>query len=616
MENSNSNTNTLDTTKSVSVRCQSGSTNTWGGSAEFDVFFVKAQVNYSHTTTKDNEVTFTISRSWKNDRGFTRNCNSDSKRGNSRARGKNHNQTNGKSKTRRDGGSTTVTNGHSESDSTETRRGDSTSDAWSNGGSQSRGWSVSNSDMYGGSQSHQVGSSSERGRVDSYGGDSSKAYTFTTDKSFDHGSSNTTTRTLETSQTINIPGDSCGIPICRVMVESIITPWACKTDEPDEFNIYTTELQFLPPEMANSMQVKCILQMAPCKPTLPGFELLPSIYTATEAQPFAFRSGAIFLSTSTEMSIKSKNGEYSLQFVQSATGYSNLAVIRFNSPKPVWETGIKGLGESRFYISDDGHLIQEGKGVYSNSPDEWTKVWSNQPLNLNFPVGVRKERGYTLFLNDIGELELYDGALIRIWSSTKSKNKLGYKYPTSNIYPSVYPTEPNAAGQVDPHNSIPTGIVWKKDNFIGKNCTAILRQNEGIVSQNGRFRLYLRETGNLVIRDGPRLMWETSTADLWYAKGPFRAIIGPEGYFQVKDSQNAIIWQTEGQGLQRVEVGDDGNLAGFGPDGERWSLRVKENVPFSGWIVFKHPYLHCDDCIDCVVNAPVNPLVNLASGKY
>jgi hypothetical protein len=174
-------------------------------------------------------------------------------------------------------------------------------------------------------------------------------------------------------------------------------------------------------------------------------------------------------------------------------------------------------------ITTDGHLILEGKGVYINDPNGWTVVWSNQPFGFDYPVGVYGSTGYKLYVQADGEFELLDGASVRIWSSKYSKNRLGYKYPVESIYPSIKPTEGPEPGQIDIYNSLPgPNIKWMGDNLTipwvptgnVTTCTySIILSGQGLASPNGRYKLYVDASGNLIMKDGYRSMWQSKTAD-------------------------------------------------------------------------------------------------------
>ncbi|KAJ3128293.1 hypothetical protein HK101_005413, partial [Irineochytrium annulatum] len=308
---------------------------------------------------------------------------------------------------------------------------------------------------------------------------------------------------------------------------------------------------------------------------------------------------------------------------------------------------------TRFRITLNGHLVQEALGVYDdNNQGNWTTVWSSIPIHLDHPVGVYGSRGYTLFLQDDGELELLDGANVRIWSSHLSSTKLGFKFPYDSIYPSVIITDANEPKQKDPHNSFPEGISSVATDTLTANCSSFLGPNQSIVSANGRFALILRNTGNLLLKDGVRTMWESSTADLWYAVPPYRAGLSTvDGAFRVKDSENNVIWETQAAGggslqlnncyLYKCEAyigqcdGDESCIEDYLELKVRrkilygTSLFILPKIPIFcifdrnetsldipiGYHIFQNPVVDCDMCTSCQFDGAPAPIVHLATGK-
>ncbi|KAJ3191577.1 hypothetical protein HK101_007591 [Irineochytrium annulatum] len=310
----------------------------------------------------------------------------------------------------------------------------------------------------------------------------------------------------------------------------------------------------------------------------------------------------------------SANGEYTLQF--NATGLndprtsSNLALHHIDTVK--WQTGItNSYSANRLKITLDGHLIQEAKGVYVDDANAWTPVWSSVPIHLDYPVGVYGTSGYILYVQDDGEIELLDGAQVKIWSSTLSKLSLGFKYPVDHLYPSVFRTEPNGPGQIDPHNSLPPNITYF-NRTITTDCNSSISQNQAILSPNGRFSLILRETGNLVLKDWERTMWESKTADMWYAQAPYTASFSLRGAFQIKDVMARLLWEAGNAG-DSLGVTSSGDVVIEDTVGRViWSLRGDKNVTSSS-SVFSNPLTSCNSCEDCSWSGTPHPLIHMAT---
>ena len=497
--------------------------------------------------------------------------------------------------------------GHSESDTVTQRVGDSISDAVSKGLTKTEGFRKDTSDMYGVVNGHTFGTNSQRGEVDNRGGALNNVTALTTKYAITTTNTTTETRTQQLSLDLNLGPGSCWIPVCRPIVKSLITPWLCRNpQDPDSVTIMTTELQQPVQQSPSQPVVNCIIEAIPCdQQGKIGFTPIKTYRgPANEDSKKFLATGDVLKGDETRFL---ENAQFAFGFLPGKFGKpSNLAIYYKNSDPsvdpPKWESGIVNVNSTRLWLTKDGHIIQEAQGVFGSS-NEWSTVWSNQPVNFNYPVGVFGKYGYRLYLTDQGELELIDGAEVVIWSTLKSKNKLGFKYPIEDIRPTSFVTEQNAPNQEDPHNSLPN-VQILPSSFLekpsGSNCSNVLNVNQAIKSSNGRFTLHLRETGNLVLRDGHRIMWESKTSDIYYSTPPYRALLSDAGYFQVKDSQNVVLWQTEIGALERFEVSNTGNLVGYFRNYTAnqkldiiWSMRWGEipNALSSGWSVFEHPFV-------------------------
>jgi len=67
--------------------------------------------------------------------------------------------------------------------------------------------------------------------------------------------------------------------------------------------------------------------------------------------------------------------------------------------------------------------------------------------------------------------------------------------------------------------------------------------NQALVSKNGRFKLILEDSGNLVIKDY-RTMWESISEFVPHAVGPFKLILSPIGNLVVVSSNEYIVWNS------------------------------------------------------------------------
>ncbi|KAI8837501.1 hypothetical protein BJ741DRAFT_603645 [Chytriomyces cf. hyalinus JEL632] len=164
------------------------------------------------------------------------------------------------------------------------------------------------------------------------------------------------------------------------------------------------------------------------------------------------------------------------------------------------------------------------------------------------------------------------------------------------------------------------------DTLFNTGCDSVLQESQALQSvnaANGRtFTLYLAPSGNLVLYDGTRLMWESKTADVRYAKGPYRAMFLWEGSFAVKDSRNALIWSTQIPMLTRVYLDGNGNF--FGENGETEALIAKGDLSqhawgltwkYNGWTIYDRATVRCDSCHTCLLpQLTYGPMKHLLTG--
>ena len=243
----------------------------------------------------------------------------------------------------------------------------------------------------------------------------------------------------------------------------------------------------------------------------------------------------------------SENRKFSLQLTEEGV----LILKRRN--KRVWDNRMgffKGY-KIRVRINEKGHLIEEVQGLFSKfAPqyrvNDWVTVWSSAPINHNVTIGLpnfeSNEVSYKLVIEDNGELNLYDALGVTIWSATKpeAKHKDGYKFPEFYLVPTNFLTPIDS----DAHNSLNNAIRIRNDsilNSLDRGCK-FLESNEALMSPNKRFLMILEASGNMIIKDGYRTMWETNTANKPFAKAPYKLVLNPTGNIMILDSNLIIIW--------------------------------------------------------------------------
>ncbi|KAJ3188112.1 hypothetical protein HK101_009195 [Irineochytrium annulatum] len=497
------------------------------------------------------------------------------------------------------------------------------------------GFRRSVTDTYGQSLSHSLGTTTDQGTVDNRGGDIQSSSQATKSIYLSQINDTSTTNFIATTTTVYIQPGTCGIPVCMPNVMSVVTPWLCKNGIQGQVDIYASEIQHLMPYGTGGPNISCTVAILGCNDPILSFirnenkyiyePFQAGVLTRNMKSDGYLAPAGNFFFTGSYVGLRSTNGEYVLKFNDSGADLglsnSNLYLLHFDTV--VWQTGITNTyTANRFSITADGHLIQEAQGVYVNDLDAWSVVWSSLPIHLDYPVGVYGRDGYTLYLQNNGELELLDGAQAKIWSSKLSNLSLGFKYPVNSLWPSVYATEPNAIRQSDPHNAPAPNLTYLAPGApVTRSCDGPpLSQDTAIVSPNGRFTLALRRTGNLVLKDRGRTMWESGTADLWYAAPPYAASFSAQGGFQVRDAGSHVLWETAAPGSERssaLQVTDDGDVAVVAADGSVvWSLRGDGGAP-TVWTISRQPYRQCDPCRPCqaAVTAGPSPLVHLATKR-
>ncbi|KAL1919186.1 uncharacterized protein VTP21DRAFT_2568 [Calcarisporiella thermophila] len=172
-------------------------------------------------------------------------------------------------------------------------------------------------------------------------------------------------------------------------------------------------------------------------------------------------------------------------------------------------------------------------------------------------------------------------------------------------------------GQKDSHNEISNEIeLLKKDSMISLNsdCNSNLAQNTGLVSPNGRFKVILQNTGNLVIKDSMRTMYSSYSANINGTKGPFQMVLTNIGELAIRDVTKRLLWKTV-NGLDRenppytAKILDEGRLAIFNRHGnEVWESWPQRNNSYSLNVnsPFFSSYCQCDKCISpiCLCTDP------------
>lgn len=156
-----------------------------------------------------------------------------------------------------------------------------------------------------------------------------------------------------------------------------------------------------------------------------------------------------------------------------------------------------------------------------------------------------KGKSYKLVITNEGDLHLYDALESLIWCTGKDcLHRDGYIFPELYLVPTDFETKEIDG---DKHNSIDKSIILLNQSSIvslDHDCESQLESGYGLTSENKRFKLILEESGNLILKDGHRTMWESFSGYLPYAVGPFKLIVAPSGNLLIKSSNGFIVWES------------------------------------------------------------------------
>jgi len=213
---------------------------------------------------------------------------------------------------------------------------------------------------------------------------------------------------------------------------------------------------------------------------------------------------------------------------------------------------------------NEGNENEEKKD--EEKKDEWLPIWDSLPINLQYNVGFsnKSNKYYLKFIQPKKAtsepvLELYDEYSVMIWTSAKyftdtfNKGNInphyrGYIFPMNyevTFYKEMVIPEDYLYETKDPHNKLDASIkyIYTEGVYTQEtDCTVFLKSGEGIKSKNGRFKMYLTTTGNLIMKDGTTTIWESKTANMWFATTPYQLIIDQYGDLVLRDKDKYVLW--------------------------------------------------------------------------
>lgn len=415
-------------------------------------------------------------------------------------------------------------------------------------------------------------------------------------KSADESNQTSFTVSVSSKQGYFVEPGGCKILVCYPFVVSAVVPYDC-IDDSGELKRVNTEMMFIDNSTLLEGKLTCTQSLINCEEKNNGNIFLINDMELVHALRNTKSNANIEYGMKFESELNqdlilmvSENLHYRLVLLSDG----NLVIKRYQ--EIMWQTEMNFFTNftTRIRINEKGHLIQETKDLYTNTyPDyrsqEWITVWSSAPINHNVTIGVPFDNGksYILLLSKSGILNLYDAVGALIWcTDIDCKHRFGYKFPEVYLLPILsnesYFSTPYEDNR---HNSITPNIL-KLDNVVEKMfslntvCTGLPSNKAIVVSPNQRYKMYLEESGNLVIKDGTRTMWESVSAYMPYAVGPYELVLAPTGHLVIRSSNDYMIWSTllKNRTIDsnyKMQLLDDGRLTVEDED----SIEVWESSP-------------------------------------
>lgn len=444
------------------------------------------------------------------------------------------------------------------------------------------------------------------------------------------GSSNTTTSASTQSQSMGYsfqvtPG-KCKRLVCFPDTDMIIAPYLCG-DSVEHTAVRTHAV--VSTLVSIDGRFNCDVGLVACEDvinnSIPMVPVDDTVSTITHAN--AIKVGEVL---DAGRHLTSENEEYTARVASNG----NFIVYKSDTIK-VWETGGNPFfGDnypSRVRINERGHLVTETKNMWSKvepsyRPDEWIQSWSTQAFGNNYTVGTPRRYDstsdeYVLVLDNNGRLVMYDAAYVKIWCSYEDVgkpcvNSKGFKYQENYLLPLDMPTGLADQGAKDPHNSILFNTKVKNVDHIvsiDKDCKSGIKGGEGMQSPNGRFKVLLYPTGNMVIKDGVSDMYVGYSSNTPIAVAPYRLIVTDEGDLVVTDSANQWVWVGGNQVDRKsppytATILDEGRLVVTSSNGtEVWESWPQRGMNIARRLdkIFRVCYKPCGGCASKKTNTTV-----------
>ncbi|ORX75598.1 hypothetical protein BCR32DRAFT_296805 [Anaeromyces robustus] len=270
------------------------------------------------------------------------------------------------------------------------------------------------------------------------------------------------------------------------------------------------------------------------------------------------------------------------------------------------ENGEKLDYDLKLRIGENGHLMvtanehifdsnNHSRLPFNDESDEYI-IWDSLPKDLPYNVGFPDNSGYILLVEEKGlyaYVNLYDGVGIKILEIKPGSGYEGYAFPREYNMPLAFDT-PEDEVRMDKHNVHDEKVV--KDSFknsIEMNGTNIIKENEALVSSNGKYRFYLQSTGNMVIKEGSRTMWSSNTANVESFESPYKLLLNSTGEFVLYDKNDFALWQVSNENFYGNDIARERNTKSksfklvLSDEGELYVEDKNHNKSWSIWSVLE-----------------------------
>ena len=518
------------------------------------------------------------------------------------------------------GKSNSKTNGHSSSSAAENRASDSISlslsAAKSYGKAKSKQDSTSESSGFSYNINDGFSSNNETSISNNFNQEDSISISSNTEKR----SEKSYTMSVSANQVYYIRPGECKILVCFPFVISAAIPYEC-IDESDngEFKKVHTEMMLIDNSTTLDGNLTCAQSLIDCKnKNKANFFinnnmnfLMPDLTDSYSRLEFGKE---IYSNTQNDSVIMISN---SMRFQLVLFKEGNLAIKRYR--ETLWQSEMNFFNDSktRIRINEKGHLIQEmqAKNLFANEipnyeQQDWITIWSSAPINHNVTIGTPYDadgNSYVLVLSDSGVLNLYDAVGALIWCTDEDcQHRFGYKFPEVYLVP-IISKSAEFFTPVEDNNHSSINRLVKKTDFeyivsLNKRCSG-LSSNKAILSPNKRFKLILEDSGNLIIKDGARTMWESLSGYIEHGISPYKLLLTPTCNLIIVSKNGYLIWMSILKEKKtkdsecRLKIQDEGRLVVIDNEKnevwESWPMRgMNDGVTFFEPIEYK--YVPCD----------------------